>query len=39
MEQLESIHRRLLTTDVAIKRGQMDPVLALDMLIAGLVVT
>lgn len=36
MEQLESIHRRLLETDVAIKRGQMDPVLALDMLIAGL---
>lgn len=36
MEQLESIHRRLLETDVAIKRGQMDPILALDMLIAGL---
>ena len=36
MEQLDSIHRRLLKTDVAIKRGQIDPVLALDMLIAGL---
>lgn len=36
MEQLESIHRQLLETDVAIKRGQVDSVLALDMLIVGL---
>lgn len=36
MEQLESIHRRLLETDVAVKTGEMDAVLALDMLIAGL---
>ena len=36
MEQLEAIYRKLLETDVAIKTGQMDPVLALDMLIAGL---
>ncbi|MEA3346116.1 MAG: DNA polymerase III subunit delta [Chloroflexota bacterium] len=36
MEQLESIHRRLLDTDVAIKRGQVESVLGLDMLIAGL---
>lgn len=36
MKQLESIHRRLLETDVAIKTGQMDAVLALDMMIAGL---
>lgn len=36
MGQLEAIHRQLLDTDVAIKKGQVDPVLALDMLIAGL---
>jgi DNA polymerase-3 subunit delta len=36
MTQLESIHRQLLDTDVAIKTGQTDPVLALDVLIAGL---
>jgi len=36
MEQLESLHRRLLDTDVAIKKGQIDPILALDMLMASL---
>jgi DNA polymerase-3 subunit delta len=36
MEQLETIYRELLETDLAIKTGQMDQVLALDMLIAGL---
>jgi DNA polymerase-3 subunit delta len=36
MAQLGTIYRKLLETDVAIKTGQMDPVLALDMLIAGL---
>jgi len=36
MEQLETIYRKLLETDLAIKTGQMDQVLALDMLIAGL---
>jgi len=39
MEQLESIHRRLLEADVAIKTGQMEPILALDMLITGLATT
>jgi len=36
MEQLETIYRKLLETDLAIKTGQMDQVLALDLLIAGL---
>ena len=36
MEQLETIYRRLLETDVAIKTGRMDAVLALDMLVVGL---
>jgi DNA polymerase-3 subunit delta len=36
MEQLETIYRKLLETDLAIKTGRMDPVLALDMLMAGL---
>ena len=36
MEQLETIYRKLLETDLAIKTGQMDQVLALDMLVAGL---
>jgi DNA polymerase-3 subunit delta len=36
MEQLEAIYRKLLETDVAIKTGQMDDVLALDMLVVGL---
>jgi len=36
MEQLEAIYRQLLETDVAIKMGQMDEVLALDMLVVGL---
>ncbi len=33
MEQLEAIYRKLLETDVAIKTGQMEEVLALDMLV------
>ncbi len=36
MEQLETVYRKLLATDVAIKTGQMDDVLALDMLVVGL---
>jgi DNA polymerase-3 subunit delta len=36
MEQLEIIYRKLLETDLAIKTGQMDQILALDMLIVGL---
>jgi len=36
MEQLEAIYRKLLETDVAIKTGKMDEVLALDMLVVGL---
>jgi DNA polymerase-3 subunit delta len=36
MEQLETVYHELMETDLAIKTGQMDPVLALDMLIAGL---
>jgi DNA polymerase-3 subunit delta len=36
MEQLEAIYRKLLETDIAIKTGQMDEVLALDMLVVGL---
>ena len=36
MEQLETIYRKLLETDLSIKTGQMDQILALDMLIAGL---
>jgi DNA polymerase-3 subunit delta len=36
MEQLEAIYRKLLETDVAIKTGQMDDVLALDMLVVAL---
>jgi DNA polymerase-3 subunit delta len=36
MEQLETIYRKLLETDLAIKTGQMDQVLALDMLAVGL---
>jgi len=36
MRQLEAIYRKLLETDLAIKTGQMDQVLALDMLVAGL---
>ncbi len=34
--QLHVVYRRLLETDLAIKSGQMAPVLALDLLIAGL---
>ena len=36
MEQLETIYRKLLETDVAIKTGKMNDVLALDMLVVGL---
>jgi DNA polymerase-3 subunit delta len=36
MDQLETIYRRLLETDVAIKTGRMNDVLALDMLVVGL---
>jgi DNA polymerase-3 subunit delta len=36
MEQLETVYRKLLETDVAVKTGQMDEVLALDMLVVGL---
>jgi DNA polymerase-3 subunit delta len=36
MEQLETVYRKLLETDVAIKTGQMDEMLALDMLVVGL---
>ena len=36
MDQLETIYRRLWETDLAIKTGQMEPVLALDLLVAGL---
>lgn len=36
MSQLETIYRRLWETDVSIKTGQMEPVLALDLLVAGL---
>lgn len=36
MELLEAIYRKLLETDVAIKTGQMDEVLALDILVVGL---
>jgi DNA polymerase-3 subunit delta len=36
MEQLETIYHKLLETDLDIKTGQMDQVLALDMLIVGL---
>jgi len=36
LEQLEAIYRRLLEIDVAIKTGEMEGVLALDLLVAGL---
>lgn len=36
MEQLQTIYHKLLETDVDIKTGRIEPVLALDMLIAGL---
>jgi DNA polymerase-3 subunit delta len=36
MRQLEAIHRRLWEADLAIKTGQMEPVLALDLFVAGL---
>jgi DNA polymerase-3 subunit delta len=36
MAQLETVYDKLVETDVAIKTGQEDPVLALDLLVAGL---
>ncbi len=36
LEQLEQVHRRLLEIDVQIKTGQIDSIVALDLLIAGL---
>jgi len=36
MPQLETIYRKLWETDLSIKTGQMEPVLALDLLVAGL---
>jgi len=38
LEQLEAIHRFLLETDMAIKTGKVDAVVALDLLIAGVTV-
>jgi DNA polymerase-3 subunit delta len=34
LNQLETIHRQLLDTDVAIKTGRIDPAVALDLLVA-----
>jgi len=36
LPQLEAIYRRLLETDIAIKTGELDGTLALDLLVAGL---
>jgi len=36
MAQLETVYDQLVETDVAIKTGRLDPVLALDLLVAGL---
>ncbi|RLC65982.1 MAG: DNA polymerase III subunit delta [Chloroflexi bacterium] len=36
MAQLEKVYDQLVETDVAIKTGRLDPVLALDLLVAGL---
>lgn len=36
LPQLEAIHERLLETDLAIKTGRLEPVLALDLLVAEL---
>ncbi len=36
LEQLERVHRRLLEIDVQIKTGQINSIVALDLLIAGL---
>jgi DNA polymerase-3 subunit delta len=36
LEQLERVYRHLLEVDLQIKTGQIDPVVALDLLIAGL---
>lgn len=37
--QLEEVHRHLSDTDVEIKTGQIDPEVALDLLVAGLAAT
>ena len=37
--QLEAVHRHLLDTDVAIKSGQLEAEVALDLLVAGLAAT
>ena len=37
--QLEAVHRHLLDTDVAIKSGEIEPEVALDLLVAGLAAT
>lgn len=36
MAQLETVYDKLVETDVAIKTGQLDPVLALDLFVAGM---
>jgi len=36
MAQLEKVYDQLVETDVAIKTGRLDPILALDLLVAGL---
>jgi DNA polymerase III subunit delta len=35
IQDLEAIYRRLLDIDIAVKKGEIDTVLALDMFIAG----
>jgi DNA polymerase-3 subunit delta len=37
--QLEAVHRHLLDADVAIKSGQLEAEVALDLLVAGLAAT
>jgi DNA polymerase III delta subunit len=36
MAQLEEAHQQLVETDWSIKRGDVEPVVALDMLVVGL---
>jgi DNA polymerase-3 subunit delta len=36
MAQLKTVYDKLVETDVAIKTGRLDPILALDLLVAGL---
>ncbi len=38
-DQLETVYRHLLDTDVAIKTGEIEPEIALDLLVAGLSAT